>query len=156
MKLSHLSPFGRTKHCLLGLTILLISLPTSVRATTTIVHVGAGGGLSFTPDPVFINVGDTVEWDWDFPGHSVTSGTPGAPDGMFDTGLQNAGFIFSFTFNSAGTMLASSPGQALYACDGSICTARGDRTLAAAGLQIFSDDRPLSGPYLSTGPTTDW
>jgi hypothetical protein len=62
----------------------------------------------------------------------------------------------TFTFNSAGTMLASSPGQALYACDGSICTAMGDRTLAAAGLQIFSDDRLLSGAYLSTAPTTDW
>jgi len=100
MKLSSLSSLGR----LLALIICVILLRQPANATTTTVHVGAGGGLSFTPDPVFINVGDTVEWVWDAPGHSVTSGTPGAPDGTFDTGLQNVGFIFSFTFNTPGSV----------------------------------------------------
>ena len=76
-------------------------------ATTIDVHVGAGGGTTFTPDPVFIQPGDTVHWIWDFAGHSVTSGSCSGivctPNGLFDTGLQGPPFTFSFMFNSAGT-----------------------------------------------------
>src|SRR6185436_1563452 len=57
----------------------------------------------FVPDPVNIQPGDTVDWIWDASGHSVTSGIPPTPSGMFDTGLQSAGFMFSFQFNNAGT-----------------------------------------------------
>ena len=85
------------------LTLSIVFLLHSAHAATISVHVGAAGGTTFTPDPVFIAPGDTVEWTWDFGGHSVTSGTPAVPDGMFDSGLQAAGFIFSFTFPSAGT-----------------------------------------------------
>lgn len=85
------------------LTFSVILLFHTARAATIQVHVGAGGGLSFTPDPVNIAPGDTVQWIWDFGGHSVTSGTPTLPDGMFDTGLQAAGFMFPFTFNNPGT-----------------------------------------------------
>src|SRR5438046_3320496 len=87
-----------------GLLVLsIVFLLQSARAATTTVHVGTGGGLNYTPDPVFIAPGDTVEWIWDASGHSVTSGTPGAPDGMFDTGIQSVGFTFSFTFPTAGS-----------------------------------------------------
>lgn len=89
---------------LLGLLVVSILLVFQNAHATTQVHVGAGQfGLSFVPDPVDIQPGDTVEWIWDASGHSVTSGTPPTPDGMFDTGLQSAGFMFSFQFNSAGT-----------------------------------------------------
>ena len=81
--------------------IAFISLLTS-RAATVQVQVGAGG-LKFTPQNVTIQVGDTVQWTWAASGHSSTSGTPGSPDGMWDSGIQNIGFVFSFTFTTAGT-----------------------------------------------------
>lgn len=90
------------------LAIAFVSLLPSTYATTVTVHVGTGGGFTYTPNPVTIAPGDTVEWIWDFAGHSVTSGTCSAPlvctpDGLFDTGLQGPPFTFSFTFNTAGT-----------------------------------------------------
>jgi plastocyanin len=74
----------------------------SSRADTIPVQVGAGG-LKFTPQNVTINVGDTVQWTWAASGHSSTSGTPGNPDGLWDSGVQNIGFVFSHTFTTAGT-----------------------------------------------------
>jgi len=71
-------------------------------ADTIQVQVGAGG-LKFTPQDVTINVGDTVEWVWDDSGHSSTSGTPGNPDGLWDSGIQNLGFTFNHTFTAEGT-----------------------------------------------------
>src|SRR5689334_14495813 len=76
--------------------------PLAVKAATVDVQVGQGG-LKFTPSTVMIQVGDTVRWVWDANGHSSTSGTPGHPDGMWDSGTQNTGFTFSFTFTNAGT-----------------------------------------------------
>jgi hypothetical protein len=63
----------------------------------------AATGLTFTPQNVTINVGDTVEWVWVGSGHSTTSGTPGNPDGIWDSGVHNAPFTFSFTFTTPGT-----------------------------------------------------
>jgi plastocyanin len=74
----------------------------SSRAATIQVQVGAGG-LKFTPQDVTIHVGDTVQWTWVVSGHSSTSGTPGNPDGKWDSGVLNAGATFSFTFLTAGT-----------------------------------------------------
>ena len=71
-------------------------------AATVQVQVGQDG-LKFTPQNVTINVGDTVQWIWAASGHSSTSGTPGAPDGKWDSGVQNTGFVFSHTFTTAGT-----------------------------------------------------
>src|SRR6476646_914344 len=74
----------------------------SSRAATIPVQVGAGG-LKFTPQNVTIHVGDTVQWTWAASGHSSTSGTPGNPDGLWDSGVQNSGFVFSHVFTTAGT-----------------------------------------------------
>ena len=74
----------------------------SSRAATVQVQVGAGG-KKFTPQNVTVNVGDTVQWTWAADGHSSTSGTPGNPDGMWDSGVQNTGFVFSQTFSAVGT-----------------------------------------------------
>jgi plastocyanin len=71
-------------------------------ANTIQVQVGANG-LKFTPQDVTITVGDTVEWIWADNFHSATSGTPGNPDGLFDSGILNNGATFSFTFTGAGT-----------------------------------------------------
>jgi len=35
--------------------------------------------------------------------HTVTSGTPGNPSGMFNSGNMGMNGSFSFTFNTAGT-----------------------------------------------------
>lgn len=74
----------------------------SSRAAIVEVQVGAGG-LKFTPQNVTIQAGDTVRWTWAADGHSSTSGTPGNPDGMWDSGIQNSGFVFSQRFTGAGT-----------------------------------------------------
>ena len=75
----------------------------AARANTVFVTVSPNGSLSFSPSSVSIAVGDTVEWDWDFGGHSTTSGLPDKPDGIWNSGIQGGGATFSYTFNSAGT-----------------------------------------------------
>jgi glucose/arabinose dehydrogenase len=67
------------------------------------VQVGPGGSMSFSPDPVSINVGDTVQWVWASSPHSATSGTAAHPTTDFDSGIHNAPFNFSHTFNTAGS-----------------------------------------------------
>ncbi len=74
----------------------------SASANTVTVQVGAGG-LKFSPQDVTINVGDTVQWTWVGNDHSTTSGTPGNPNGIWDSGVQNTGATFSFTFSTPGT-----------------------------------------------------
>ena len=80
----------------------VISPLLSSKAATVQVRVGAGG-LRFNPQNVTIQVGDTVQWTWAASGHSSTSGTPGNPDGIWDSGVQNIGFVFSQTFSTGGT-----------------------------------------------------
>ncbi len=81
----------------------VISLPNS-RGETFQVQVGAGG-LKFTPASITITAGDTIQWVWAASGHSSTSGTPGHPDGIWDSGVLNSGATFSHTFTTAGTFL---------------------------------------------------
>ena len=59
-------------------------------ATTFNVTVGPNGNLVFDPASVTIQVGDQVKWTWDSGGHSTTSGSPGSPDGIWDSGIHNA------------------------------------------------------------------
>jgi plastocyanin len=59
------------------------------------VHIA---NMAFNPDPVAINVGDTVQWVWDESNHSTT-----ADDGSWDSGVQNQGFTYSHTFPTAGS-----------------------------------------------------
>lgn len=87
---------------LLVLCAILLAPFFSARATTFQVQVGAGG-LKFKPANITVAPGDTVQWVWAGDGHSTTSGTPGNPDGLWDSGVQNTGFTFSYTFNIAGT-----------------------------------------------------
>jgi len=57
----------------------------------------------FIPAHVSINVGETVTWsNDDSAAHTVTSGAPGAPDGVFDSSLFMASTTFSHTFDEAG------------------------------------------------------
>ena len=93
-------------HCNLSvlatLSLLLLASLASLRAATVQVQVG-GAGPKFIPASVNIQVGDTVQWTWAGDHHGTTSGTPGAPNGIWDSGLHNAGFKFSRTFSAAGS-----------------------------------------------------
>ena len=44
-----------------------------------------------------------MRWTWGSSGHSTTSGSPGQPNGIWDSGIRNQGATFTRTFNSAGT-----------------------------------------------------
>lgn len=57
----------------------------------------------FSPSTVTIRVGDTVMWEFEASGHTVTSGDSCVSDGMFDSGLRNAGTTFSRTFTAPGS-----------------------------------------------------
>jgi len=74
----------------------------SSKAATVTVTVG-NGGFFFFPSSVTIQPGDTVQWTWSASGHSSTSGTPGLPNGLWDSGILNQGATFSHTFPSAGS-----------------------------------------------------
>ncbi|MGI8957307.1 MAG: cupredoxin domain-containing protein [Chthoniobacterales bacterium] len=87
----------------LGLLVCLLFASSGVLAATFEVSVAPGGDFTFSPATVSIHPGDTVLWTWEDAGHSVTSGTPGQTTGLFDSGVQNTNFTFSFTFTSVGT-----------------------------------------------------
>ena len=80
----------------------LVFHPTIARAATVTVMVGPGG-FFFTPSSVTIHTGDTVVWMWSSGGHSSTSGSPGMPGGLWDSGILNQGATFMHTFNTAGS-----------------------------------------------------
>jgi len=75
--------------------------PLAGKAAT--IQVQVGPTFTFSPANVTVQVGDTVQWNWAGNHHTSTSGTPGHPDGMWDSGLLNVGSTFSFTFTTAGT-----------------------------------------------------
>jgi plastocyanin len=70
-----------------------------ISANSTVVKIVANAGSnSFSPNPVEVNVGETVTWINDDSGrHTVTS-----KDGIFDSGILGKGQSFSFTFDKAG------------------------------------------------------
>jgi plastocyanin len=80
-----------------------IFYPKAASATTVDVTVGPGGNLVFSPSSVTIHPGDQVRWTFSSSGHSTTSGSPGQPNGIWDSGIRNQGATFTQTFNSAGT-----------------------------------------------------
>jgi plastocyanin len=71
-------------------------------AATVTVLVG-NSGFNFSPSSVTIHSGDTVQWNFSSSGHSTTSGTPGNPNGLWDSGIRGQGATFSRTFNTVGS-----------------------------------------------------
>lgn len=68
-------------------------------------------GLAFHPRSVTIQAGESVRWTnletFGIP-HTSTSGEPGAPDGIWDSGTLSAGESFTQTFDE--------PGEYVYYC----------------------------------------
>jgi len=61
-------------------------------------------GMAFSPASKTITVGTTIKWtNQDGVTHTVTSGVPGVPSGIFDSGNLGSNGTSSYTFNQAGT-----------------------------------------------------
>jgi plastocyanin len=69
--------------------------------------VTVGPGLSYSPDPVSIDVNDTVTWSWADFNHSVTADPNQAE--TFDSGVRNTGAMF-------GPEQFTAPGCIRYFC----------------------------------------
>jgi len=93
---------GRLAVLVLLITSLLAFYPTVASAATVTVTV-ANNCLCFMPSSVTIHPGDTVRWTWSSSGHSSTSGSPGMPSGLWDSGILNQGAVFTQTFNNVGS-----------------------------------------------------
>src|ERR1041385_4326026 len=78
----------------LALTVLtLFNTPTFAGQTAVTVN-----GFSFDPSDVTVNVNDDVVWTWASSFHNTVS-----DDALWDSGVQNAGYVFTNTFTSAGS-----------------------------------------------------
>jgi plastocyanin/elongation factor P hydroxylase len=92
---------------LLATAVSLIGYPKPATAATVNVWVGGSrpliGPIDFAPSSVTIHPGDQVKWVWLTSGHSTTSGRPGMPNGIWDSGVRSQGATFTHTFNSVGT-----------------------------------------------------
>lgn len=59
---------------------------------------------SYNPQTMTISQGTTVIWkNQDSYDHTITSGTPGHPTGLFDSGNITPHGEYSYTFDSIGT-----------------------------------------------------
>lgn len=60
--------------------------------------------MAFSPANKTISAGTTIKWtNYDGYAHTVTSGVPGTPSGLFDSGNIESNNTFSYTFNQSGT-----------------------------------------------------
>lgn len=62
--------------------------------------------ISYIPNNITVRAGTQIVWtnNESFPiDHTVTSGTPGSPSGVFDSGILSMGQSFPFTLSTPGT-----------------------------------------------------
>ncbi len=121
-------------------------------ATATFdVQVGPGGTLTFSPDPVNVNTGDTVNWIWGSNLHSTTSGIPpnfnGPGPNTWDSGLHNVPFSFQFTFNT--------PGSFPYFCSFHLFTGTVNVSGGAATINISVSPTSLDFGNVNVGSSSD-
>ena len=134
------------------IALVLVSYPTVGSAATINVTVAPNGSLVFMPSSVTIHPGDQVKWTWASGGlyspmHSSTSGTPGAPNGLWDSGILGQGAVFTHTFNTAGTFH--------YYCvvHGQCCGMTG--VVTVANPSPTPTPPPMTGPpVVTTDPAT--
>jgi plastocyanin len=129
---------------------VLAFYPTVGSAATVNVMVGPNC-FCFSPASVTIHPGDTVQWTWSSSGHSSTSGTPGSPNGIWDSGILNQGAMFSHTFNTVGSFP--------YYCTvhGACCNMVGTVTVVNPTATPTPTPTPVPGtgpPVVTTNPAT--
>src|SRR4029077_10785303 len=124
----------------------LIFYPKAAEGMTVDVTIGPDGSLVFSPSSVTIHPGDQVRWTWGASGHSTTSGSPGQPNGIWDSGIRNQGATFTRTFNSTGTFP--------YYCTphGGCCAMVG--TVAVVASTPTPTPHPTSTPTATPHPTS--
>ncbi len=96
--------------------LITVSIFDGCKSNSNSPYGGGGGGgtppsnqifmqnTSYNPSTKTISKGTTLTWVNKDPfDHTVTSGTPGSPDGVFDSGTMGQGANFSYTFNTSGT-----------------------------------------------------
>ena len=143
------------------LVILLLATSGTATAATVTVQV-APTGFSFEPANVTIQPGDTVQWVWGGThdpldhGHSVTSGSDGMSDGIFNSGIHSNPFTFSFTFPNAGTFPYFCIPHAEFGMIGAVEVAGSGTTPSTLGnistrLRVQSGDNALIGGLIATG-----
>ena len=127
--------------------VSLIGYPKAASATTFNVAVGPNGNLVFDPASVTIHPGDQVKWTFGSSGHSTTSGSPGQPNGIWDSGILNQGASFTRTFNSTGTFP--------YYCTphGGCCAMVGTVTVVNASPTPSPTPMPTATPSATPTPT---
>ena len=125
----------------------LIGFPKAASATTFDVTVAPGGNLVFSPSSVTIRPGDQVRWTFSSAGHTTTSGSPGMPNGIWDSMLRPQGATFTHTFNSIGTFA--------YYCTphGGCCGMVGTVTVVNASPTPTPTPRPTATPTPANTPT---
>ncbi len=154
---------------LAGISCLYLLTGGAAPGATFTVNVAPNHSLTYDPFTVSIQPGDTVTWIWQGSDHSVTSGSPDQPSGLFDSGIKTSGSSFSFTFTTPGTIS--------YYCTphGSCCGMVGSVVVAGATptptptptpspnpapaqllnvstrLQVQSGDNVLIGGFIITG-----
>src|SRR6476659_480535 len=126
----------------MGVGIFAYLATQELRATTFPVDVAPSGDHRFSPVSVSIQQGDTVKWTWKGSGHSATSGTPGHPSGLFDSGINNSGHTFSHTFSDPGTISYYCIPHGAFGMTGSVIVAAATPT-------------PTPTPTVSPTPTPD-
>jgi plastocyanin len=129
---------------------------TEASAATVTVTVG-NGCFCFMPSSVTIHPGDTVQWTWSSSGHSSTSGTPGSPNGIWDSGILNQGAMFSHTFNSIGSFpFYCTPHGALFGMVGTITVANASPTPTPTPTSTATPaPTPTPTPAVTTNSATN-
>jgi plastocyanin len=135
--------------------------PTATPVADATVLVGHDDGLTFEPASITIQPGDTVAWVWESGLHTVTSGTPEQPDGVFDSGLAIVPFTFFYTFPTDGTFPyfcevhgKMMSGTVIVGAGGPTPTPPVTRALnISTRLQVGTGANVLIGGFIITGTT---
>ena len=104
----------------------------------------------FDPSTVNVQVGDTVRWTFVDGGHSTTSGSNCSGDGMWNSGIRNAGSVFFFTFNSAGTFPYFCIPHCTIGMVGSVTV-----SAPPSGINLLIDPTSVNFGNVTTGQTAD-
>ena len=95
---------GFFRVAMFGLAGMWIGSVSSAEAATTTVDII---DYAFSPQDVTINVNDTVHWVWITDLHSSTAGNASGPPpkdtGLWDSGVNDSGHTFNFTFTASGS-----------------------------------------------------
>jgi len=133
--------------------VSLIAYPKPASATTFNVTVGPGFDLVFDPASVTIHPGDQVKWTWGSSGHSTTSGSPGMPNGLWDSGIQGQGATFTRTFNSTGTFpYYCTPHGGCCGMTGTVMVVNASPTPTPTSTPVTT---PTPTPVVTTNPATN-